>query len=120
MHSSSTGSIFSHGYTPGQSSFGVGMKGVYRSGHSEMGGGEYYGSSTLSSENDSTTNLEYLKNIMLSYLNAKTLNEKKSLVPVIAAVLELTPDELTQAHRSLEESAGIAGMGTSFIESFIG
>merc|ERR1712115_442518 len=43
----------------------------------------------ISSHSDSTVNLEYLKNMMLSYLNARTLNEKKALIPVIAAVLEL-------------------------------
>ena len=72
---------------------------------------------SISSHNDSTTNLEYLKNVMLSYLNAKTLNEKKALVPVVGAVLELTADEQMNAIQSLEESAGMQGVGTSFLEN---
>ena len=72
---------------------------------------------SISSHNDSTTNLEYLKNVMLSYLNAKTLNEKKALVPVVGAVLELTADEQRNAIQSLEESAGMQGVGTSFLEN---
>merc|ERR1712238_482911 len=78
-----------------------------------------YGGNRFSIGNDdiSTTNLEYLKNVMLSYLNAKTLNEKKALVPVVGAVLELTADEQRNAIQSLEESAGMQGVGTSFLEN---
>jgi len=71
----------------------------------------------ISSHSDSTVNLEYLKNMMLNYLNAKTLNEKKALLPVIAAVLELTKDEELNAMESLEKSAGIEGVGTSLFEN---
>lgn len=71
----------------------------------------------LASHNDSTVNLEYLKNIMLRYLNAGSLNEKKTLIPVIAAVLELTPDEVSKASINIEKSAGISGVGTSLIEN---
>uniref|UniRef100_A0A7S3V3W1 GRIP domain-containing protein n=1 Tax=Chaetoceros debilis TaxID=122233 RepID=A0A7S3V3W1_9STRA len=73
--------------------------------------------SSLSSHSDSTVNLEYLKNIMLRYLNAKSLNEKKALVPVVGAILELTPDELSLALDNIEKSAGINGVGTSLIEN---
>lgn len=58
----------------------------------------------MSSHNDSTVNLEYLKNIILRYLNAQTVAEKKSLVPVIAAVLELTGDEVAHAIKAQEVS----------------
>ena len=71
----------------------------------------------LASHNDSTVNLEYLKNIMLRYLNAGTLNEKKALIPVIAAILELTPDEVTKASSNIEKNAGINGVGASLIEN---
>ena len=87
------------------------------------GNGSWHGISgrrdprNLASHNDSTVNLEYLKNIMLRYLNAGTLNEKKSLIPVIAAVLELTPDEVSRASMNIEKSAGINGVGTSLIEN---
>ena len=54
---------------------------------------------------------------MLSYLNAKTLNEKKAIVPVIAAVLELTADETTMVMENVEKSAGIDGVGTSLFEN---
>lgn len=73
--------------------------------------------SSISSHSDSTVNLEYLKNIMLRYLNAKSLNEKKALVPVVGAILELTPDELSLAMGNIEKSAGINGVGTSLIEN---
>ena len=71
----------------------------------------------MSSQNDSTVSLEYLKNIMLRYMNANSLNEKRALVPVIGAVLELTPDELTLAMQNVEKSAGVTGVGVSLIES---
>ena len=63
-------------------------------------------------------NLEYLKNVMLSYLNAKTLTEKKALVPVVAAVLCLTPEEQAKALKSVEESGGLEGVGMALFENF--
>ncbi|KAL7445246.1 hypothetical protein ACHAXM_011926 [Skeletonema potamos] len=71
----------------------------------------------LSSGNDSVVNLEYLKNVMLSYLKAKTLADRRKLVPVIATVLCLTPEEQTQAVMSVEESAGLSGVAVSFWEN---
>jgi len=65
-----------------------------------------------------STNLEYLKNVMLSYLNAKTLTERKALVPVLSAVLELTGEETANAMRSVEASGSLEGVGTSFLENF--
>ena len=65
--------------------------------------------STTSSGNDNdddNVNLEYLKNIVLSYLNAKTLQEKKALLPVIGTVLCLTQQEQQAAVASLEASSG--------------
>lgn len=67
---------------------------------------------------DGNANLEYLKNIMMSYLNAKTLAEKKALVPVIAAVLCLTPEEQAAALKNLDDSTGIEGVGMALFESF--
>ena len=71
----------------------------------------------LSSGNDSVVNLEYLKNVMLSYLKAKTLADRRKLVPVIATVLCLTPEEQAQAVSSVEESAGLSGVAVSFWEN---
>ena len=68
-------------------------------------------------ENDSAVNLEYLKNVMLSYLKAKTLADRRKLVPVIATVLCLTPEEQSQAVLSVEESAGLTGVASSFWEN---
>lgn len=65
-------------------------------------------------------NLEYLKNVMLSYLNAKTLQEKKALVPVIGAVLCLTTEEQTKALKAIEDTGGIEGVGQALFESFGG
>lgn len=62
-------------------------------------------------------NIEYLKNIMLSFLNAKTLAEKKALVPVIGAVLCLTPDEQAKAIKNVEATGGIEGVSSALFES---
>lgn len=48
-------------------------------------------------------NLEYLKNIMLSYLNAKSVDEKKALLPVIGTVLCLTQEEQRKAMEGLDK-----------------
>ncbi len=72
---------------------------------------------TMSSQSDSTVSLEYLKNIMLRFMNASTLNEKRALVPVIGAVLELTQDEQSLAIENVEKSAGVTGVGVSLIEN---
>ena len=64
-----------------------------------------------------SVNIEYLKNIMLRYLNAKTLAEKKALVPVIGAVLCLTPDEQSKAIHNVEESATLGGVGSSIFDT---
>jgi hypothetical protein len=71
-------------------------------------------------KNSGSTNIEYLKNIMMTYLKAKTVAEKKALVPVIAAVLCLTPEEQQSAFKSLEDSASLGAVGTSLFESFSG
>lgn len=67
--------------------------------------------------NDSTVNLEYLKNIILRFMKATSLNEKRALVPVISAVLELTADEQESALQNLEKSANVTGVGVSLIEN---
>lgn len=75
-------------------------------------------SSNGTTKGSSAVNIEYLKNIMLRYLNAKTLSEKKALVPVIGAVLCLTPDEQNNAVRCLDESASLGGVGSSLFDTF--
>ena len=75
------------------------------------------GSSAPQQGNSGAVNIEYLKNIMLSYLNAKTLAEKRALVPVIGAVLCLTEDEQNAAIRNVEQGASIGGVGSSLFES---
>jgi len=70
-----------------------------------------------SSGHDSVVNLEYLKNVMLSYLKARTLAERRKLVPVIGTVLCLTPEEQAQAVDSVEQSAGLGGVASSFWEN---
>lgn len=84
-------------------------------GYSSFRGGHSNGA--VSRENDSAVNLEYLKNVMLSYLNAKTLAERRKLVPVVATVLCLTPEEHSKAVKSVEESAGLTGVASSFWEN---
>lgn len=75
-------------------------------------------SSTSLDSDDENANLEYLKNIMMSYLNAKTLAEKKALVPVISAVLCLTPEEQAAAMKNLDDSSGIEGVGMALFDTF--
>lgn len=73
----------------------------------------------LGRDADGSVNLEYLKNIMLRYLNAKTLAEKKALLPVIGAVLCLTPQEQAIALKTLDESGGLEGAGMALFDSFL-
>jgi chromosome segregation ATPase len=54
-----------------------------------------------------SVNLEYLKNVVLSYLNAKTVQEKKTLLPVIGTVLCLTGEEQKKAIDALDQSGGV-------------
>ena len=67
-------------------------------------------------DESSQINLEYLKNVMLSYLNAKTLNQRKRLVPAVSAVLCLTPEEAAAAMKSVEDSGSVESVGLSFFE----
>jgi chromosome segregation ATPase len=62
-------------------------------------------------------NIEYLKNVMLSFLNAKTLTERKALVPVIGAVLCLTADEQAAALQNVEATGGFEGVSSAIFES---
>lgn len=55
---------------------------------------------------DKSLNLEYLKNIVLSYLNAETIQEKKALLPVIGTVLCLTQAEQQRAIEQLDKGNG--------------
>jgi chromosome segregation ATPase len=55
---------------------------------------------------DKSLNLEYLKNIVLSYLNAETIAEKKALLPVIGTVLCLTQEEQMKAIQQLDKGNG--------------
>jgi len=72
---------------------------------------------TRNTGNDSVVNLEYLKNVMLSFLTAKTLADRRKLVPVVATVLCLTPEEQNMAIRNVEQTAGLGGVATSFWEN---
>merc|ERR1712071_428251 len=74
--------------------------------------------STLSGNSDEgdNVNLEYLKNIILQYLNATTVSQRKALIPVISAVLCLTRDEQKAAELALENASGLQAVGTSLIE----
>jgi hypothetical protein len=103
----------------------LGMKSTNRPQLSQSSYGPFRsGSSVLSdspslpsSGNDSTVNLEYLKNVMLSFLTAKTLADRRKLVPVVATVLCLTPEEQVQAINSVEDNAGLSGVASSFWEN---
>jgi chromosome segregation ATPase len=68
-------------------------------------------------ENSGVVNVEYLKNIMLLYLKANTVTEKKTLLPAIFAVLCLTPDEQKVAWSNVEESSSISGVAKGLFET---
>jgi hypothetical protein len=79
---------------------------------------------TMTSNNASATNIEYLKHILLRYMNAKSNVERKTLVPVIGAVLELTPNEVQTVIQNLEQQRSIgtimgANGGNSNLFSFL-
>eukprot|EP00592_Proboscia_alata_P017951 CAMPEP_0194400064 /NCGR_PEP_ID=MMETSP0174-20130528/127003_1 /TAXON_ID=216777 /ORGANISM="Proboscia alata, Strain PI-D3" /LENGTH=1563 /DNA_ID=CAMNT_0039196533 /DNA_START=115 /DNA_END=4803 /DNA_ORIENTATION=- len=67
-------------------------------------------------EDGENVNLEYLKNIMLRYLNAKTTNERRTLIPVISSVLCLTSDEQQAAENALHDSVSIENVGNVLAE----
>jgi hypothetical protein len=54
---------------------------------------------------------------MLSYLNAKTVAERRALVPVIGAILCLTHEEQAHAIRNLEESTSLGSVSNTLSES---
>jgi len=95
----------------------LGMKSTARPQISHSSYGTSFRSPSSSIANDSIVNLEYLKNVMLSFLTAKTLAERRKLVPVVATVLCLTPEEQTQAINSVEQTAGLSGVASSFWEN---
>jgi hypothetical protein len=95
----------------------LGMKSTARPQISNSSYGPSFRSPSSSIANDSIVNLEYLKNVMLSFLTAKTLAERRKLVPVVATVLCLTPEEQTQAINSVEQTAGLSGVASSFWEN---
>lgn len=80
----------------------------------------YHDMEDEASKTTGSLNIEYLKNIMLSYLNAKSLAERKALIPVIGAVLCLTADEQKAAMTNAEDGASLGGVGASLFESFSG
>lgn len=61
---------------------------------------------TKSAGEEKSLNLEYLKNIVLSYLNAESVQEKKALLPVIGTVLCLTQAEQSRAIEKLDKGSG--------------
>lgn len=61
-----------------------------------------------STPQEERVNLEYLKNVILSFLNAKSQLEKKTLLPVIGTVLCLTPQEQQQAMQHLEKDGKLS------------
>ena len=79
-----------------------------------------HGDETDEASTRGSTNIEYLKNVMLRYLNAKTHAERKALVPVIGAVLCLTADEQKKAMENVDESSSLGGVGSSLFESLSG
>ena len=63
--------------------------------------------------NSGAVNVEYLKHIMLKFVSAKTTPERRALVPVIGAILELTADETATA---MEELSKVAARQVAFLD----
>lgn len=59
--------------------------------------------------------IEYLKNIILSFLDANS--DKEKLVPIIAQVLYLSHDEVEKLKKSFEYT-GITGAMTGVLSGF--
>lgn len=70
------------------------------------------------SPQEEQVNMEYLKNVTLSFVNASTLTEKKALLPVIGTVLCLTPEEQRKATEALDKNA--SGVMESVTTSVMG
>jgi DNA repair exonuclease SbcCD ATPase subunit len=77
----------------------------------------FNGNGTERVQDSGIVNIEYLKNIMLRYLNAKSVKEKKALVPAIGAVLEFTTDEQRAALQNVEQGASLGGVSSSLFET---
>ncbi|ETP12733.1 hypothetical protein F441_11929 [Phytophthora nicotianae CJ01A1] len=57
-------------------------------------------------------NVEYLKNVIMKYIESQVQSEKEQLVPVISTLLNLSPQEhqkVVAAHRPNDEGAGLFG-----------
>mmetsp|Transcript_27456 Transcript_27456/g.76982 ORF Transcript_27456/g.76982 Transcript_27456/m.76982 type:complete len:1235 (-) Transcript_27456:115-3819(-) len=82
--------------------------------------GSQNGSDASKSTSDGSLNLEYLKNIVLSYLNAKTKQERRTLLPVIGTVLCLTPEEQAKAMERLstEDAQVVNAVANSLLTKF--
>jgi hypothetical protein len=52
---------------------------------------------------------QYLKNVMMKYIESHNASEKASLVPVLAAVLQFSPAELQKAQAAHAADDGVAG-----------
>jgi len=61
---------------------------------------------------DHLLNVEYLKNVVFSYMTSSRAVEKVSLVPVIATILNFTSNEKERAMESIRQySGGSASVG---------
>jgi DNA repair exonuclease SbcCD ATPase subunit len=70
------------------------------------------------SPQEEQVNMEYLKNVTLSFVNATTLVQKKALLPVIGTVLCLTPEEQRRAMEALDKNgSGVMESVTSSVLS---
>jgi chromosome segregation ATPase len=72
------------------------------------------------SPTEERVNLEYLKNVFLSFLNANTPTEKKALLPVIGTILCLTPEEENNALTGLNNNGHVMESVTSSVLRFGG
>mmetsp|Transcript_34284 Transcript_34284/g.79237 ORF Transcript_34284/g.79237 Transcript_34284/m.79237 type:complete len:1494 (-) Transcript_34284:209-4690(-) len=64
---------------------------------------------TVEKNNVADINVEYLKNVVLNYLNTTEPEERKTLIPAIAAVLCFTSEEVLQVNASLNSQLSSGG-----------
>uniref|UniRef100_K3WBM7 GRIP domain-containing protein n=1 Tax=Globisporangium ultimum (strain ATCC 200006 / CBS 805.95 / DAOM BR144) TaxID=431595 RepID=K3WBM7_GLOUD len=64
----------------------------------------------LSERNTEGVNVEYLKNVVIKYIESSNATEKERLIPVIATVLQFSPQEVRKVSQKLQDEAASSGL----------
>lgn len=71
----------------------------------------------LSSSSDAAVNIEYLKTCVCKFMSSREQSERQRLVPVIAAVLQLSPAEKKKIELAVSSSTEEADDGVGGLTS---